>query len=244
MTPCHIIVYPVLRSHLPSLFVLLLFLSRSCTLREQNAKQAEIRAAGASILRTLVTTTTTTTSAGGRSSSSSSAHALKISLASTADRYRASPGCRYLLERLRACGVRSKAICLLAALEVFGDHHHQQGSQHTEEEVWQRESREDGFIVLVAAVKCVTKEQVPSSSSSSPRHRGSWQASAAETSGGGGGLRRGLGEFTAEESEALSFVCSDALRALVRGSWFCFVFCAIFYCWAKRPLRLIVDVAA
>lgn len=86
---------------------------------------------------------------------------------------------------------------------------------------WKRQASEDGIAVLTAVVASVTAAAV--------------KTAARRESGGGGGGRGfgrgagggptgvdGLEEFGIQESDALSSVCDEALRALVRcqGEWF------------------------
>lgn len=157
-----------------------------------------------------------------------------------------------LLESLGACGGRPEAIRLLVKLDLFGEENESSGegssgldngrgngggrrspeaSKEKEEAYWRRWSREDGTAVLMSLVTAVN-------------------ASGSGTAAEGGGLKgrgvrtrqsdglvnegsednaavsgsNGRGGFSVQEQEALSSVCVEALRALVRQAvarfWF------------------------
>lgn len=165
---------------------------------EQRAKQVEIRASGVSILRTLI------------AAPSPNASSAAIATSSVA-----AP-CRALLESLHACGGRPEAIRLLSSLELFGDKDNSEnaaasaGKLDAQATALKKQSREDGTAVLVAVVTAVT-----AAASAIDSHGGG-------SYGGGGGngdldAAHGLELFGIQESQALSLVCVEALRALVRG---------------------------
>lgn len=76
---------------------------------------------------------------------------------------------------------------------------------------WMRRSREDGTAVLIALVRSVTTATAAARSAAAGSGR-----DGGGSSGGGGAGGRGVERFNVQESEALSLVCEEALRALVR----------------------------
>lgn len=176
----------------------------------------EIRAAGASILRKL---------------STSAAVAVGGAIAS----------CHALLDSLDACRSLPEAIDLLSSFDLFGDDAPfdagggggggdvdgiGDGSGGDSGKVlnWRRQCRADAMVVLMALVASVNAASAgPSSSSAAKgidgRRRGGCGGGGGGTGNGGGGAAAGADHnrngFDAEESQALSAVCKNALRALV-----------------------------
>lgn len=145
--------------------------------------------------------------------------------------------CRALLESLHACGGRPEAIRLLVSLDLFGDDKCSDdrgggggaGDGREKAADWNRQASEDGIAVLTALVESVT---AAATKTAARRESGGGEGRGGGGGGGGGvggGFGRGaaggpagvdgLEEFGIQESEALSSVCVEALRALVRCSY-------------------------
>lgn len=150
-----------------------------------------------------------------------------------------------LLESLGACGGRPEAIRLLVKLDLFGEENESSSegssgidsgrgngggrrspdaSKEKEEAYWRRWSREDGTAVLMSLVTAVN-----ASGSGTAADGGSLKSRGGRTRESDGPVKErrednagvtsgndGRGGFSVQEQEALSSVCVEALRALVR----------------------------
>ncbi|CAM9366645.1 unnamed protein product [Ectocarpus sp. 8 AP-2014] len=196
-----------------------------------HSTHVEIRAAGASILRKLVFATAAPTHRpdGGQAAA----------VASTRP-------CRALLESLHACGGRSEALRSLSSLGLFGEQDQaavpggtmavidngaagsRKGSAGggrrkgaAQEARWRRQLRDDAAAVLVAVVGAVTGGAGNGSGGGASwrqrrRRRSSGEEAAEGLVGWSGGGEEG---FDAQESEALSGVCVEALQALATDNF-------------------------